>query len=72
MVELMAQIENKTKCGYRQNRKYSYTSYIPPWGVVLHIGVTNVPREGYNYYTTCHLGNTTVEDRYLDATGEPH
>ena len=52
-------------------------SYIPPWGVVLHIGVGHSPtpiarhqcarphpREGYNYYITCYLGNITVQERY--------
>ena len=48
-------------------------SYIPPSGVViLHIvsGVARHkyarphPREGYNCYITCYLGNITVEERY--------
>ena len=45
--------------------------YIHPCGVViLHIGVglrnvqDHTPREGYNYYITCYLGNITVQERY--------
>ena len=36
-------------------------SYIPPWGVVVAIPH---PREGYNYYKTCYLGNITVQERF--------
>ena len=42
-------------------------SYIPPWAVVVLHSDTSVqephPREGYNYYITCYLGNITVEER---------
>ena len=41
----------------------------PPWGVVVSYTMVLVsgrphPREGYNYYITCYLGNITVEERY--------
>ena len=50
--------------------RYSYI-YIPPWSVViLHIGVadTNMqdhpPREAYNCYIPCYLGNITVAEHH--------
>ena len=48
-------------------------SYIPPWGWSFYTLVSGVtrhqcakphPREGYNYYVTCYLGNITVQERY--------
>ena len=51
-------------------------SYIPSWGtVVLHNGVIARhhcaiphPREGYNYYITCYLGNITAQERDIWTT----
>ena len=33
-------------------------------GVAQHQYARPHPREGFNYYITCYLGNITVEERY--------
>ena len=33
-------------------------------GVARHQCARPHPREGYNYYITCYLGNITVQERY--------
>ena len=50
---------------YPNNHCYNVISFPGGWSFyTLVSGLRPHPREGYNHYITCYLGNITVEERY--------